>query len=94
MIADAGDSANLRNPFLIPGAKVRNYFKCCFSLRSFDFRLCSKLLFPFPIRSKPFQFVQMRCFFVISLVYSSLIRTFAPYEVNITNPNDDNDDEL
>ena len=36
----------------------------------------------------------MQCFFVISLDFSSLIRTFAPYEVYITNPNDINDDEL
>lgn len=94
MIADVGDSANLRKLFLIPGAKVGKNLKCCFSLRSFVFRLCSKLHFNVPIRSNPFQFVQMRCFFVISLVFSSLIRTFAPYEVNITNPNDDHDDEL
>ena len=94
MIADVGDSANLRNLFLIPGAKVGNNFKCCFSLRSFVFRLCSKLHFNVPIRSNPFQFVQMQCFFVISLDFSSLIRTFAPYEVYITNPNDINDDEL
>lgn len=63
-------------------------------MRSFVFHLCSKLHFNVPIRSNPFQFVQMQCFFVISLVFSSLIRTFAPYEVNITNPNDDHDDEL
>ena len=30
----------------------------------------------------------------ILLEFCSLIRTFAPYEVNITNPNDDHDDEL
>jgi hypothetical protein len=40
------------------GAKVWFYFVCCFSLRSFDFRQCSKVFLPFPFRSNPFLFVQ------------------------------------